>query len=982
MSHADSRTARTGRIVLLLVSIWALLGYLLVPWVVDRALPAAVAERLDARLSIDDVHFDPFTLRLRLHGATLTGPLDAPDTATAEVLHWRLLDLDLSALSLLRLQPAIRIGIDAPRLRLERGSDGRLVAAALLPPTDPEAPNAGEAPEPPTSTSLPDLILSLHITDGSIQVIDRSRPETFETRFENLSLSVEDLQLAGGPAAPARFEAGLEGASLGLDGEVETSPAIRARIGIRQLPLKLADRWLADTTPLRQLAGTLDLEFELALEPDGNLLLEAGRLELTQVSAGSTAPVTADLQLQRLTAAGIRGSLMPPELTIGRLELAAPRLEADWEGELRPLPTGAPGPVDETPPIDPAGDEAEPPRMILESASIAELELALTDRTLPEPARLGVSGGTLRLGRIAFGAAPEAAEPTALELDLQGPGGGRIRFDGRVRTLPSLEGRLELSSLELTTLAPWIDAWSRLGLGDGRLDAGLELEVEDGARVRGELDLHGLRLADPDGVRLIDWERLALRGLDVSTPERSLRLETLELEAPRMRFARLADGSTNLTGIGPRPGMGETPRTAADDVAAAAAPAADPGKDDATADGWNGSAGRFALRGGTLDFTDETLVIPFSTTIEALEGEALELSTSTEGRARLSLDGRIPPNGSATIEARTHLAEPLAETDIDVRMEQVPMPPLSAYVGTFAGYRIAGGRLDLDLGYRIRDTALEADNRLVAHALQLGPRIESPDALDLPLELALALLRDSDDRIVLEVPVSGDLADPQFDLTPAITRAIGNVLRNLATAPFKLLAGLVGGDDTPIDRVEFEYGTVAIPEDQQPRFIKLETALNQRPALQLVIAPTHAGAADRNALRRARLQQQLAALQEEEATSGDAEDEEALRALYAQRFGEDQLEALVDQYRLSRREDADTERVRTLPAELRSRLLADIEIGDEALTELARARADSVREQLEAAGLVAGRIRIEDEVRIAEGRDSRLAMSFDLAPAR
>ncbi|MDZ7826308.1 MAG: hypothetical protein U5R48_10170 [Gammaproteobacteria bacterium] len=232
---------------------------------------------------------------------------------------------------------------------------------------------------------------------------------------------------------------------------------------------------------------------------------------------------------------------------------------------------------------------------------------------------------------------------------------------------------------------------------------------------------------------------------------------------------------------------------------------------------------------------------------------------------------------------------------------------------------------------------------------------------------------------MLEVPVSGDLDDPQFDLRPAITRAIGNVLRNLVTAPFKLLAGLVGGDDTPIDRVEFEYGAATIPEDQRARFVRLETALNQRPALQLVLAPTHAGAADRNGLRRARLQQQLAALQAEEDADGDAE--QALRTLYAQRFGEDQLEALAEQYRQSRREEAETERVRTLPAELRSRLLADIEIGDQALTELARARADSVREQLVAAGLQAGRIRIEEEIRVAEGRDSRLSMSFDLAPS-
>lgn len=965
MTPPDSRTARAGRIVLLLVSLWAVVGYLFVPWVVDRALPAAVADRLDARLAIDDVHFDPFTLRLRLHGVTLEGPLDASGVATSEILHARLLDLDLSLLSLLRLQPAIRIGIDAPRLRFERSADGGLVAATLLPPA---AADAAEAPETTPSGSLPDLSLTLRITDGSIAVIDRSRPGIFETRIDSLSLSLDDLLLAGGPAAPVRFDAGLEGASLRIAGEVETSPAARARIRIRRLPLALAGRWLADTTSLQRLDGGLDLDFELALEPDGNLQLEAGRIELTKLSARGTAPLTTDLQLQRLTATGIHGNLLPPELTIDQLELAAPRLAADWEGALRPLSSATPAAGEEPASTAPPGAGGASPRLILESASIDDLELALTDRTLPQPARIAVTEGQLRLGRIRFGNFPEASRPAPLELDLKGPGGGRIRFDGSLRPRPALSGRLDLSGLELTALAPWVDAWSRLGLGGGRLDAGLGLEIGAGVGIRGELDLHDLQLADPDGVRLIDAEQLALRGLDLSTTERSLQLETLELTAPRMRFARLADGSTNLSAIGPRSGMTGS-GTASPDSAAS---------DDGTGD-WDWSAARFGLRSGTLEFADETLVIPFSTTIEALQGEALDLSVPSEERPRLTLEGRIPPNGSATIEARARLADPLAETDIDVRMQRVPMPPLTPYVGTFAGYRIAGGRLDLDLGYHIRDSVLEADNRIVAQALQLGPRIESPDALDLPLELALALLRDSDDRIVLEVPVSGDLDDPRFDLRPAITRAIGNVLRNIASAPFKLLAGLLGGDDTPIDRVEFGYGTATIPEDQQPRFVRLETALNQRPALELVLAPVHAGPFDRDALRRARLEQQLTARQQE----GEADDTEAaLRDLYARRYGEEQLEALAEQYRQSRRDDGDgAQRVRTLQAELRSRLLADLEIPDAALMELARARARAVREQLVAAGLDAGRIRIEEGIRVVDGRDGRLVMSFELAPA-
>ncbi|MEE4361723.1 MAG: DUF748 domain-containing protein [Pseudomonadales bacterium] len=982
---------------------WALFGYLAVPWLVHRYLPPQVAAALDARLDLGDVAFDPFLFRLKLLDLRLTGPLSAPGFERATPLTLASATIDLSVASLLTLHPAIEIDLDAPALAVERDPQGRLNWAALVPPA--ATPTPAEPAEP---APLPGITLSLRIAGGSVDYIDQTRPGIFRTRVDALAFGLEGLRLDRGEAAPLTLAGALEtDTAFSADARLSMDPSLHLEVDLNALPLEIADRWLADTTPLRDLSGHLSAAILFRLGSDGAMALDRSSLTLDDLFLRIASPEAPTLRIGRLEVADLQGPLTPLDLQIGRLEIDRPQLTAQ-----RPPPgvptaetsaAGAPAAgspaagspaagtpaagdpvatVDAAPPTGspapPAAAEAEPLRVLVTRTTIDGLSVQLTDAALPAPAVFVIDEGRIELGALPALGAREADPPTPLAVGLRLADSGRLSVDGAFRLEPlSSTARIRLDALALEAFAPWVDAYSGLGLRAGQLDvdaqvdASLDPDREPSATVSADLALSAFELLDPGGVRLLAFESLGLEALHADLATQTIRLDALGLHAPEIRFARAKDGRTNLSAIGPRPTMaaGGTDRSgeAPPPEAADGSPVPDaPDLEDAAP--WTWSLAKLTVDGGTLDFVDEALILPFATTVEALGGSAADLSSDANTPATLLLEGRIPPNGTARIEARLVPSDPFKRSDIDIRFAQVPMPRLSPYVATFAGRQVAGGRLDLDLSYGIEAGALQAENKAVFNAFRLGPRVDAPDAMDLPLDLALALLRDPDDRIRLDVPVSGSLDDPEFDLGPVIGAAIRRVLTNLVTAPFRLLAGLVGAGEVPIDELEFAFGDAEVPEDQLERLVALEGALLQRPALTLVLGPAHAGEADAGALRVRQLQERLEARMAE---TGEARSE-ALRALYGETFSPEALTALVNQY-----ESADAASA-TFETEITGQLLARTRLAEGALEALARARAEAIADQLRAAGLPDERIRIGTEIRVDDSGETAAVFAFDL----
>lgn len=110
----------------------------------------------------------------------------------------------------------------------------------------------------------------------------------------------------------------------------------------------------------------------------------------------------------------------------------------------------------------------------------------------------------------------------------------------------------------------------------------------------------------------------------------------------------------------------------------------------------------------------------------------------------------------------------MASLDIATSFKRVELTTLTPYSGKFAGFRIRKGRLNLDLHYLITNGQLKAENKVVVEQLQLGEKVDSPDAVDLPIRLAVALLKDTEGKISIELPVTGDLNNPQFSVMPIV----------------------------------------------------------------------------------------------------------------------------------------------------------------------------------------------------------------------
>ena len=144
-----------------------------------------------------------------------------------------------------------------------------------------------------------------------------------------------------------------------------------------------------------------------------------------------------------------------------------------------------------------------------------------------------------------------------------------------------------------------------------------------------------------------------------------------------------------------------------------------------------------------------------------------------------------------------------------------------------------------------------APTRLAFENMQLGEKLEQKGLVDLPLELAVALLADPQGRINLDIPVRGSLSDPQFDFGAIVAEALGNVVRNIVSAPFRALARLFGGGADAGDpgQVAFAPGSARLSPPAEESVAQLAKGLGERPQLAVEVHGGFDPARDLEALR-------------------------------------------------------------------------------------------------------------------------------------
>jgi hypothetical protein len=857
---------------------WVLLVIFLV-WPLLNILPHhMIREQLQREFHSELILFNPFTLTLEVRRGVLR---DSDDTAmlSVEYLHANLGLASLWQRALL-LQDVTVLG---PRVHLVQRADGALNLLAMLP----EGEQA--APQSPPGKPFPLRLEELYLSGGEVTLEDRTLSTPWRSGVHKLELRVSDLSTLAGERGHYRLDLeAREGGAIGAEGSLALGDAsLAGDLEIDALQLAPAVRRADPLLPFSLSAGSLDLSsgFELDWQNELQARVEGGQITLREIAArprDTGAWPDTHLRLQTLDLKALNLDLAEQRLGAESLALRGLDVSGWQEGEQISLLALLPAAEPES--GDTAAKAEQPAETGEQAAGVdtwrASLEqLSLTEgrahwrSPFTEPA-LTVAPISAEVRELEWPA--EAASPLALNLRINQT--ATFSLDGEV-DVGRGSGQLEasLQSLPLAWFAPNLPAALRAEIGDGHLGSEAQLTLQDFTPSRISLDggiedfLILIRGADNE---LTSWDQLAWQAVDIDLPQRQVTVGSVLLDGFSGRLHIDPQGRVNLTRVlaadddtqaasGEREGApdgGEqlaaqseaSPTETASD-STASGPDAEPASPD-----WQVAVPEIQVADSALDFMDESLPIRFRTVIGDLEGSITGFRLDPEARVVIDLDGAV--DGYAPVSLSGHALPLRSPPDLELALNfrGIDMARLSPYSATYAGYAIERGTLTVDLNYQLEDSRLQGRNQVVISQLRLGEQVDSERALDLPLRLGIALLTDSRGVIDLDVPVSGDLNNPRFSLGSVIAGAFVNLLRQAVTAPFNLLASLVGSE-ADLRQVDFTAGSVDLDEHSAGKLGDLAAALQQRPALELIVSGQVNPKTDGRQLREARLRDELLA---------------------------------------------------------------------------------------------------------------------------
>ncbi len=581
---------------------------------------------------------------------------------------------------------------------------------------------------------------------------------------------------------------------------------------------------------------------------------------------------------------------------------------------------------------------------------------------------VGISGRATDLGT-------DLRSTSRIELAARVKSGGQISIAGQVKPhVPEADLKVKVTELALGMVQPFLTDVARLKLTSGIASAEGRLRYGSPDRrgpqlvYDGAIGITKLLLDETDtGAPFLSFDSVATADMKLTVSPNRLDIGELRVDGLAAKLLIAEDQTVNLTKILNRPAVdpkGPAPKPAA--YAKTPDPAPKPASDPpAVNDPFPTSIARIRVDRTRLEFSDLSLRPQFATRMHNLQGVITGVSTSRTSRARIQLEGQVDEFGLARIQGEISPFQPRVYTDIEMSFRNLEMTSLTPYSAKFAGYRIASGTLSLELQYKIRDSKLAAENKFVLDKLELGERVDSPTAMSLPLGLAIALLKDSDGRIDIGLPITGSLEDPEFSYGHLVWKAIGNLLTRIVTAPFRLIANLFGGSEEKLDNVEFDPGSDRLLPPEQQKLRTVAEALKKRPQLRLGVKPVYASTEDLAALRSVLVRREVVARMGIKLAEGEdpgpvdtenARSQQAIEALYTEKFTAAAARELrkTQEKAVAAATKAGAKPVAAPPGELQKamleRLLGSAQIPESALADLARRRGEAVARELAGPG--------------------------------
>jgi hypothetical protein len=869
-------------------------------------------------------------------------------------------------------------------IHVNRASDGKLNLADLVTVTGetkaPEKRQEKKTEEKPFIYAVEEIALG----SATIHFTDEQPKRPYKTRLDNVNFKITGLTNEAGKTA--NIEISLESEAkekISHAGTLQLTPLLaEGKLDIEALKPGALRPYYDDALAAEIKDGTLDVSTKYNFaNKDGqanlqltdlNARLNKFRLDL----AGQPEPLwrvgslaikdgTVDLDKKTVVIGSIEatdGNGYIQRGTDGTLNLA--RIARDQ------IPAPAPAPA--------AKSSESPWRIDTKRIVLDRFRISVDDRANSKPAKISVADLSVRAEN--FSTAKNQRGKATIRARINHK--GLLRLAGTATANPvNAKFMIDARDIELSAFQPYLDDQVNFLLTGGRAATKGELTFDGSGSGPAKVNYQGgMQVADfgaieKDGQQdLLKWKSLAFNALQFDLEPFQLRIGEITLADFYSRLILGADGKINLQKLTLQKEEKNSEAPAQDK------PAEKPASSTLADDSPKAiSIGKINLQNGNIHFSDFFIKPNYSANLTSVGGAISELKPETPGE--IDLKARL--DEAAPVEIKGNI-NPLSKDlflDIVADAKEIELSPISPYSAKYVGYGIEKGKLSFNVKYKLENRKLSAENKIILNQLTFGEKVESADAIKLPVLLAVALLKDRNGVIDVDLPISGSLDDPQFSIGGIVLKIIVNLITRAVTAPFSLLAGAFGsGSGEELSYIEFDNGRSNLNQVAQAKVATLAKALNNRPALNLEITGRVDPLTDLDGLKRVGIErkvkaQKLKDLVRRGESPGSVDDVQVAPDEYPKylqaAYGEETFPKPRNIIGLAR----------DLPVtEMEKLMMQHAKVGDDDMTQLAARRANAVRDALVATGqvsterlfIVAGKPLTTDQKAKLKGKPNRV----------
>lgn len=773
--------------LLVLVLLYLIFGFFIAPKIIQEQIKTQVNTHLSMQANMTDVAFNPLTFTTAIDDLALTDRNNETWYQSAKtsinfdpfnliIGQWKFSDLNL-------VQPKITLLTDG---------DGQVLIPAL-----PEfSQNSTE--EEPINLAIEQITLA----QGQMNLQANNIKQNFSLGLKRIEIEHDQFNVADIDTHYKITITTENDELIVLDGSYNhPQQIIKSSINLNNWQAQTINKFLPDALMINNQAGMIQamgsIDWQLSQKP----LLNFSKIEIQDLKTQWQETVL----VERLLATINQVSINTEDQVVSIEHIESPN--ADWQ-----IYWPMNGVTEGTEAEDEVETEASVWMVNIDSVHLENWPVNLIDNSIQ--AELPINIDQLTLNKV-----NNNNQPFTVNTMITVNNAGTVEINSEQQIAPlNLDATLNMTGLSLADLSPWITAISGLVFTQGTISSEQDISLSDQEfDLVGDLKIVSANIQNQSGQAIADWGQLNIAATSISSENKTVIIDQITLDQANGNIIIDANKNINIQNL----------KSNDSDVT----------DTDSTSSDWVIKIGAVNIKDTSTALIDESIQPSVKTSISELNGAIKGLSSESLSKADVDITGKFNQFSPLSIQGQINPLSSDAYTDLKVEIKDLDLLAFSAYSTQTVAFPINGGKLDVSLDYSLNQHELKGENNLLFKQFKLGNKTPSPEAVDLPLKLAVTLLTDMNGEMKIDLPVSGNINDPEFSYGGLVGKAIFKLITSIVASPFKILGALIPNPDPNLSDIQFTSGSAELSESEQNKLNQIAEIMAQKSSLSLQLNP-------------------------------------------------------------------------------------------------------------------------------------------------